>query len=52
MMLTKLSKHEKYLMNSMIWMNKFKMKLIYLHLKIKKLLTAMNEVVLMMTTPD
>ena len=50
-MLKFLSKYTKDLTNWMIMMNKFKMKLMSLHLKIKKLLTSMKKVVLMITTP-
>ena len=41
----------KDLMNLIIWMMTFKMKLIYLHLKIKKQLTAMKKAFLMTTNP-
>ena len=50
-MLKFLSEHTKDLMNWMIWMNIFKMKLMSLNPKISKLLTAMKKVVLMITTP-
>ena len=47
----KLRERIKYLVNWMIWMETFKIKLMYLYIKIKKLLTVTKKVVLMLMNP-